>query len=213
MARLVLLVCAACGGAPAGPTTPAAPRPLTPADVGFPEVPPEEPRAAPREAPTRASAPSDPPAYYRRESCPPVAGCQLTREITDDGVRTLYSCSRGSGIRGGRALRTLRITDLELEGGLDRAAVRRAFVRKIDDWKGCLARTGTSAQIQLRGTIAASGAPVTADVTGADEPGAACLRDVTSASELPGASAPTLYELTLDYDVTSPASVPPLQCR
>lgn len=210
---LTLLACAACGGgAPAGPATPAASRPLTPAEVGLPEVPAEEPRVAPGYVPT----PPDPHAYYRREACPPVAGCQFTREITADGVRTEYACGRGSSLRGYRALRTLRISDVvvgDLEGGLDRAAVRRVLVRTIDTWKGCLARTGTSARVQIRGTIAASGAPVTADVTGADEPIAACLRDLTSASSFPGASAPTMYELTLEHDVTDPATVPPLPCR
>ncbi|HWO23112.1 MAG TPA: hypothetical protein VNO30_30430 [Kofleriaceae bacterium] len=219
-ARLILacVACAACGGAPAGPEAPAAPRPLTPADVGLPDVPPEEPRAPPREVPARPEpppgAPPEPPGYYRREACPPYAGCLLTREITDDAVRTSYSCSYSSGgTRWYRALRSVRIVDLQVEGGLDRAAVRRVFIRKIDDWKRCLARAGTADQIQIRGAIAASGAPVTADVTAADEPGAACLRDVTAASSFQGASEPTLYTLTLDYDVTSPATVPPLQCR
>jgi hypothetical protein len=227
MARLVLarlvcarlvLACAACGGGasagPATPVSPAEPRPLTPADVGLPDVPPEEPRAAPREVPARPESPPDPPGYYRRESCPAVAGCQFTREVTDDAIRDRYSCSHSSGsTHWYRALRSVRITDLNVEGGLDRAAVRRVFVRKLDDWKRCLARATTPDQIQIRGAIAASGAPVTADVTAADEPGAACLRDVTAASSFQGASAPTLYELTLDYDVTSPATIPPMQCR
>ena len=81
-----------------------------------------------------------------------------------------------------------------------------------DAWKRCLDRTGTSARVQIRGAFSPSGTPIAVDITGVDEPIAACLREAISASPFPRASSPTSFEITVDYEVTSPTTVPPLRC-
>jgi hypothetical protein len=209
---LALVACAACGGTPAPAAGPAEPRPLTPADVGLPEVPPEEPHAARVYVPT----PPDPHAYYRREACPPVRGCQFTREITADGIATRYSCRPGSGLRSFYPLRTLELVEVlvqNFEGSLDRATIRRVLSRHVDTWKHCFDKAGISASVRIRGSVSRSGDSITADITGTGEPEATCLRETLSKSTFPSATFPTPFEAVLDYQVTSPTTVPPLECQ